>query len=100
MKRDALDRLFRSAAQAQPEPAPELSFPVQARILAAWRNARADATEAFLPLLRKAILASAAVSALAIAITLSMPAPTEPEQDLMAAVTNSVDEAIELALME
>ena len=100
MNRDALERLFRSAAQARPEPAPEVSFPVQARILAAWRDARVDTTEAFLPLLRQAILASAAVSALAIALTFAIPQAAEPEQDLIASVTNSLNEAIELAVME
>ena len=64
IKNDALARLFRSAALAKPDTAAaEVSFPLQARILAAWRAGR-DETEAFLPLLRKAILAAAVVSSL------------------------------------
>lgn len=100
MKRDALDRLFKCAAQARPEPLGEMSFPTQARILAGWRGARRDATEAFLPLLRKAILAATAASALAIAFTLAIPPAAEPEPDEIASVTNSLTEAIELAWTE
>ena len=37
IKNDALARLFRSAALAKPDTAVEVSLPLQARILAAWR---------------------------------------------------------------
>jgi len=97
-KNDPLERLFRNAALAKPEAAAELSFPVQARILAAWRASR-DETEAFLPLLRKAILAAAVVSAIAIAITFATIDTTEAEPDVLASMTNSL-EAIELAWTE
>jgi hypothetical protein len=95
-----LDRLLRNAALAKPEAvAAELRFPVQARILAAWR-ARRDETEAFLPLLRKAILAAAVVSSLAMAITFAtIDTAAESETDVIASVTNSF-EAIELAWTE
>jgi hypothetical protein len=95
---DALARLFRSAARAKPDTAGEVSFPLQARILAAWRAGR-DETEAFLPLLRKAILAAAIVSSLAIAFTFATIDINEPEPDVIASVTNSL-EAIELAWTE
>jgi len=98
-RNDPLERLFRNAALAEAEaPAAELRFPVQARILAAWRASR-DETEAFLPLLRKAILAAAVVSAIAIAITFATIDTTEPEPDVIASITNSL-EAIELAWTE
>jgi hypothetical protein len=98
-RNDPLERLLRNAALAKPEAAAELSFPVQARILAAWRGSR-DETEAFLPLLRKAILAAAMVSALAIAITFAtIDTTAEPEADVLASMTNSL-EAIELAWTE
>ena len=99
IKHDALARLFRSAALAKPDvTAAEVSFPLQARILAAWRASR-DETEAFLPLLRKAILAAAVVSSLAIAFTFATIDINEPEPDVIASVTNSL-EAIELAWTE
>ena len=98
IKNDALARLFRSAALAKPDTAAEVSFPLQARILAAWRAGR-DETEAFLPLLRKAILAAAVVSSLAIAFTFATIDVNEPEPDVIASVTNSL-EAIELAWTE
>ena len=98
IKHDALARLFRSAALAKPDTAVEVSFPLQARILAAWRAGR-DETEAFLPLLRKAILAAAVVSSLAIAFTFATIDINEPEPDVIASVTNSL-EAIELAWTE
>ena len=99
MRNDPLERLLRNAALAKPEPAAELSFPVQARILAAWRASR-DETEAFLPLLRKAILAATVVSALAIAITFAtIDTMAEAEPDVLASMTNSL-EAIELAWTE
>ena len=95
---DALARLFRSAALAKPETAAEVSFPLQARILAAWRAGR-DETEAFLPLLRKAILAATVVSAVAIAVAFATIDAAEPEPDVLASMTNSL-EAIELAWTE
>ena len=98
IRHDALARLFRSAALAKPDTAVEVSFPLQARILAAWRAGR-DETEAFLPLLRKAILAAAVVSSLAIAFTFATIDINEPEPDVIASVTNSL-EAIELAWTE
>ena len=98
IKHDALARLFRSAAQAKVDTTAEVSFPLQARILAAWRASR-DETEAFLPLLRKAILAAAVVSSLAIAFTFATIDINEPEADVIASVTNSL-EAIELAWTE
>jgi hypothetical protein len=98
IKHDALARLFRSAALAKPDTVPEVSFPLQARILAAWRAGR-DETEAFLPLLRKAILAAVVVSSLAIAFTFATIDINEPEPDVIASVTNSL-EAIELAWTE
>ena len=98
IKNDALARLFRSAALAKSDTAAEVSFPLQARILAAWRAGR-DETEAFLPLLRKAILAAVVVSSLAIAFTFATIDVNEPEVDVIASVTNSL-EAIELAWTE
>jgi len=98
IRHDALARLFRSAALAKPDTAVEVSFPLQARILAAWRAGR-DETEAFLPLLRKAILAAVVVSSLAIAFTFATIDINEPEPDVIASVTNSL-EAIELAWTE
>ena len=98
IRHDALARLFRSAALAKPDTAVEVSFPLQARILAAWRAGR-DETEAFLPLQRKAILAAVVVSSLAIAFTFATIDINEPEPDVIASVTNSL-EAIELAWTE
>lgn len=95
-ERDPLERLLKSAALAKPEePASELRFPTQARILAAWRAGREE-SEAFLPLLRKAILAAATVTVLAVALTL-MTAHTEQQAqvDEIVAATNSLNEAIE-----
>src|SRR5215204_1006559 len=97
MKNDPLDRLFKSAALAKREDAAqELRFPTQARILAAWRAGR-DESEAFLPLLRKAILAAVTVTVLAVGFTL-MNAHVGQDADIdeMVAATNSVNEAIDL----
>lgn len=97
MKHDPLARLFKNAALAKREEASsDVSFPVQARILAAWRSTRAE-TEAFLPLLRKAILAAATVTVIAVAFTLMTASNTQQaELDEMVAATNSVNEAVEL----
>jgi hypothetical protein len=101
MKRDALDRLFKNAGIAKREEAAnELAFPAQARILAAWRASR-DQSEAFLPLLRKAILAAGAVTVVALGFTLLNVQPeTTPEVDEMAVATNFVNDAIDLAWNE
>jgi hypothetical protein len=101
MKRDPLERLLKNAALAKrEEAAPEMAFPAQARILAAWRAAR-DESEAFLPLLRKAILAAGAVTVLALAFTLlNVQSETTPEVDEMAVATNLVNDAIDLAVSE
>lgn len=95
---DPLDRLFKSAALAKrEEAAEELRFPTQARILAAWRAGR-DESEAFLPLLRKAILAAVTVTVLAVGFTLMNAQVGRPDADVdeMVAATNSVNEAIDL----
>jgi len=62
----------------------------------AWRAGR-DESEAFLPLLRKAILAAVTVTVLAVGFTL-MNAPLGQDADIdeMVAATNSVNEAIDL----
>jgi hypothetical protein len=94
---DPLGRLFKSAVLARREEAAgELRFPTQARILAAWRAGREE-SEAFLPLLRKAILAAVTVTVLAVAFTL-LNAQTGQQADVdeIVAATNSVNEAIEL----
>jgi hypothetical protein len=97
MKNDPLDRLFKSAALAKREEvAEELRFPTQARILAAWRAGR-DESEAFLPLLRKAILAAVTVTVLAVGFTLlNAQVGQDADMDEMVALTNSVNEAIDL----
>lgn len=94
---DPLERLFKSAAQAsREEAAGELRFPTQARILAAWRAGR-DESEAFLPLLRKAILAAVTVTVLAVAFTLmNAQIGQDADMDEIVAATNSLNEAIEL----
>jgi hypothetical protein len=101
MKRDSLDRLLKNAALAKrEEAAKELDFPAQARILAAWRASR-DESEAFLPLLRKAILAAGAVTVLALGFTLLNVQPeATPEVDELAVATNFVNDAIDLAWSE
>jgi hypothetical protein len=101
MKRDALDRLLNNAALAKREEAAnELAFPAQARILAAWRASREE-SEAFLPLLRKAILAAGAVTVVALGFTLLNVQPeSTPEVDEMAVATNLVNDAIDLAWTE
>ena len=97
MKHDPLHRLFRSAALAKREDvAEQLRFPTQARILAAWRAGRDD-SEAFLPLLRKAILAAVTVTVLAVGFTLlNVQTAQQADVDEMVALTNSVNEAIDL----
>jgi hypothetical protein len=104
MKGDPLVRLFKNAALAKrEEAASDLAFPAQARILAVWRSSRdePDESEAFLPLLRKAILAAAAVSALAVAFTMiSFRAAQPAEVDEMVAATNMFDDAIEFVWTE
>lgn len=93
---DPLARLFKNAAIAKREETSAVSFPVQARILASWRSARAE-TEAFLPLLRKAILAAATVTVIAVTFTLMTARNTgQAEVDEMVAATNSVNEAVDL----
>jgi hypothetical protein len=95
-ERDPLARLFKNARLAkQDEAAAEFRFPIQARILAAWRSSR-DESEAFLPLLRKAILAAGAVTILALGFTLLNVSTTQSlEVDEIVAATNSINEAIE-----
>lgn len=101
MKRDPLERLLNNARLATPqEAARELPFPAQARVLAAWRASREE-SEAFLPLLRKAILAAGAVTMLALAFTfLNVSTAPTPELDEIVAATNSIHEAIELVWTE
>src|SRR5688500_15498635 len=104
MKGDPLVRLFKNAALAKrEEAASDLTFPAQARILAAWRSLRdePDESEAFLPLLRKAILAAGAVTALAVALTFVNFQPTQAaEVDELVAATNMFNDAIELVWTE
>jgi hypothetical protein len=94
---DPLERLFKSAARAKrEETAGELRFPTQARILAAWRAGREE-SDAFLPLLRKAILAAVTVTVLAVAFTLwNAQTAQQADVDEMVAATNSINEAIDL----
>jgi hypothetical protein len=101
MKRDPLDRLLKNAALAKREEAAhELAFPAQARILAAWRASR-DESEAFLPLLRKAILAAGAVTVLAVGFMLLNVQPeTTADVDELAVATNLVNDAIDFAWNE
>lgn len=99
---DALARLLRNAALVKREPAGDLGFGVQARILAAWRQ-RQDEANTLLRMLRKAVLAAAAVSAVAVACTyaaVDVPEPRqEHERDILASVTNAL-RAIELSWIE
>lgn len=99
-------RLFKCARRARAERiADELAFPVQSRILAAWRAGRAE-HDSFLPLLRRALLAAGAVAAVAIAFALAVPAMTEDfkqadvsgDADEVTAITRSLNEAIEVAM--
>lgn len=101
MKNDPLNRLFRNAALAPREDtAEDLAFPTQARILAQWRATRGE-SEAFLPLLRKAILAAGVVTVLAVGFTIFNFQQTQtPELDEIVAATNSVNEAIDLVWTE
>jgi hypothetical protein len=98
MKSDPLHRLFKSAAGAQRDIPDDIAFPTQARILAAWRASRRG-PEAFLPLLRKAILAAGAVTVLALAftfVTIDTNEPAAAEVDELVSATNFLNEAIDL----
>jgi hypothetical protein len=101
MKHDPLQRLLRSAALAQrPEPAADMTFWNQTRILAAWRNAR-EHTESVLPVLRKAIVAACAITALALVSTLATVHKNEPaEVDEVVSATNSLNDAINFVWAE
>lgn len=101
MKHDPLQRLLRNAALAQrPEPTADLTFWKQARILAAWRNAP-EQPESVLPVLRKAILAACAITALALVSTLATVHNNElPDVDEVVSATNSLNDAINFVWAE
>jgi hypothetical protein len=103
MSRDPLFRLLKNAALHAREDHVdnEMPFPVQARILGAWRAVRSE-TESFLPLLRRAVLAAGAVTAVAIALTLFPAETPEPvtEVDEVTAITRALNEAVEVVFIQ
>lgn len=83
-----LDRLLRGAARA-PQPAPfELSFPAEARVLAAWRGTRAESLPLGLGLWLRAGLASAVlVAAVALVVSWSEFRPPAADEFAVADAT-------------
>ena len=68
---DPLDRLLRSAAQAPPRPAGELSLTTETRVLAAWQTGPAeDRWEDLLVVFRRGLALAGALSLLAVAVSL------------------------------
>ena len=68
---DPLDRLLRSAAQAPPRAAGELSFATEARVLAAWRaGAAGDPGVDLVALFRRGLALAGALSVLTVAVSL------------------------------
>ena len=99
-KRNALDRLLKNAALAPAEERVELAFPTQARILAAWRSS-GEQPETMLPVLRKAIVAACAITALTLAFTVAtIHSNDSADVDEVVSVTNSLNDAIDLVWTE
>jgi len=99
-KGDPLERLLKNAALASGEECAELAFPTQARILGAWRNA-SQQPEALLPVLRKAIVAALAITALTLAFTVAtIHRNDSADVDEVVSVTNSLNDAIDLVWTE
>jgi hypothetical protein len=99
-RRDALDRLLNNAALAPVEERAELSFPTQARTLAAWRRAGPQ-PEAVLPVLRKAIVAALAITALTVAFTVATAHNNDAaDVDEIVSATNSLNDAVDLVWTE
>ena len=70
---DPLDRLLRSAAQAPPRAAGELSFATEARVLAAWRaGAAGDPGVDLVALFRRGLALAGVLSVLTVALSLWM----------------------------
>lgn len=103
MSQDPLFRLLKNAALHTREDHVdnELPFPVQARILGAWRAARSE-TESFLPLLRRAVLAAGALTAVAVALTWSPVETPDPVADVdeVTAITRALNEAVEIVWIQ
>jgi hypothetical protein len=91
----SLERLLRAAAQA-PESIPcEAPFPLETRILAAWRSGGSEEPSGTLdPLLRRAFYCACGILLLAIAFSLHSGSEPPPNEILM------MDSAIELTLTQ
>ncbi len=91
----SLDRLFRAAARC-PDPLPaEAPFPLEARVLAAWRAAsQTDTSSALMPLFRGAIACACAIIVISAALTFHSWREAAPNE------LGIVDSAIQLTLMQ
>jgi hypothetical protein len=100
-RENALERLLRNATFAAPDASTDLSFDVQTRILAGWRAGQKEG-EALLGMLRKAVLASAAMSTVAIACAVVVIDTEEAksEREIIASVTNNSAVAMEFTWIE
>ena len=99
-KRNALDRLLKNAALAPGEERAEVAFPTQARILAAWRSS-GEQSETMLPVLRKAIVAACAITALTVAFTVATAHNNDSaDVDEIVSATNSLNDAVDLVWTE
>ncbi len=67
-KRDALDRLLRSASQAPARPAGEASFALEARVMSSWRStAQGGSRELFVVWLRRAAICAGTLAVASLA---------------------------------
>lgn len=83
-----LDRLFRAASRVGTEPAPVLSFPAEARVLAAWRRSRADRLQAGLGMwLRAGFAGAVLVAVVAVAVSWSEIRPRAGDEFAVADAT-------------
>ena len=96
-----LERLLRNAAFAAPDAPTDIGFDVQTRILAGWRAGQKEG-EVVLGMLRKAVLASAAASSVAIACAVVVidKERAKPEREIVASVTNNSVVAMEFTWIE
>lgn len=83
-----LDRLLRAASRVGTESVPPLSFPAEARVLAAWRRSRGDRIQAGLGVwLRAGFAGAVLVAAVAVAVSWSEIRPRAVDEFAVADAT-------------
>ena len=94
--RDPLERLFRSAARAPKRPLAEAGFPLEARVMSAWRGAaQSGSREAFIVLLRRAAICAGILAVASLAWNFSELAGHRLDGDELAVVDAAMRVGVE-----